>query len=119
VNILANENLFEPMVEVLRACGHSVLDFKRSALAGAPDEDVYERAVRERLVIVTMDKDFARTLRFPPHRCGGIVVVRLYRIPVAEATNLFERCFRSLKPEQVAGRLVIISRSGVRTRGSA
>jgi len=68
---------------------------------------------------VTMDKDFTRMLRFPPHRCGGIVVVELYRIPVLEATAILKTYWESLKPEQVARRLVIISRDGIRFRASA
>jgi hypothetical protein len=34
VNIVANENLYDPMVEALRAAGHNVLDAKRSELVG-------------------------------------------------------------------------------------
>jgi predicted nuclease of predicted toxin-antitoxin system len=119
VNIIANENLYDPMVEVLRDTGHQVFDTKHTELAGALDDVVYDKAVKEKLVIVTMDKDFTRMLRFPPHRCGGIVVVELYRIPVLDATALFKNYWESLKPAQIAGRLVIITRGGVRIRASA
>jgi predicted nuclease of predicted toxin-antitoxin system len=88
VNIIANENLYDPMVEVLRTSGHEVSDTAHSELAGALDDVVYDKAVKEKLVIVTMDKDFTRMLRFPPQRCGGIVVVQLYRIPLLDATAL-------------------------------
>ncbi|MFO7650897.1 MAG: DUF5615 family PIN-like protein [bacterium] len=116
MRILANENLYDPIVEYLRASGHSVLDTKRTELAGAPDEAVYERAVKEQLVIVTMDKDFARSLRFPPSRCGGIIVVKLYRMTVDQATAAFRRCFQSLSEDRIRGRLVIMTRDGVRIR---
>jgi len=116
VRILANENLYDPIVEYLRAAGHSVLDTKRTELAGASDIAVYDRAVREGLVIVTMDKDFARSVRFPPARCGGIIVAKLYRMTVDETTALFRRRFESLTEDQVHGRLVIITREGTRLR---
>jgi len=116
VRILANENLYDPIVEYLRTAGHSVFDTKRTELAGAPDDAVFERAVREQLVVVTMDKDFTRSLRFPPAKCGGIVVAKLYRMTVAEATATFHRRFQPLSEDQIRGRLVIINRDGVRIR---
>jgi len=116
VRILANENLYDPIVEYLRAAGHTVFDTKRTELAGAPDEAVFERAVREQLVIVTMDKDFTRSLRFPPAKCGGIVVAKLYRMTVAEATATFQRHFQPLSEDQIRDRLVIVTRDGVRVR---
>jgi predicted nuclease of predicted toxin-antitoxin system len=116
VRILANENLYDPIVEYLRTAGHSVFDTKRTELAGAPDEAVYERAVREQLVVVTMDKDFTRSLRFPPAKCGGIIVAKLYRMTVAQATAEFRRHFQSLSEDQIRGRLVIMTRDGVRIR---
>lgn len=116
MRILANENLYDPIVEYLRTAGHSVFDTKRTELAGAPDEEVYERAVKEQLVVVTMDKDFTRSLRFPPAKCGGIIVAKLYRMTVAQATAEFRRRFHSLSEDQIRGRLVIITRDGVRIR---
>ena len=35
MNIIANENLYDPMVEVLRNAGHLVFDTKHTELAGA------------------------------------------------------------------------------------
>jgi len=63
-----------------------------------------------------MDKDFTRSLRFPPRRCGGIIVAELYRMPVARATALFRQYFLSLTPMQIHRRLVIMTRDGVRLR---
>ena len=116
MRILANENLYDPIVEYLRTAGHSVFDTKRTELAGAPDDAVFERAVRERLVVVTMDKDFTGSLRFPPAKCGGIVVAKLYQMTVAQATETFQLRFQPLSEDQIRGRLVIITRDGVRIR---
>lgn len=116
MKILANENVYDPIVEYLRSEGHSVFDTKRTELAGAPDDEVFARAVRDHLVIVTMDKDFTRMLRFPPARCGGIVVAMLYRMTVDEATAAFRDRFGSLSENQLRGRLTIITRDRVRIR---
>lgn len=116
MNILANENLYDPIVHFLIREGHDVLDTKRTALAGAPDEEVFQRAIRDQRVIVTMDKDFTRMLRFPPDRCGGIIVVKLYRLKVDDATALFARQFRALGEQAIRGKLIILTRDAVRIR---
>lgn len=118
MNILANENLYDPIVVWLRSAGHNVIDTKRTQLAGAPDQDVYDKAVSEHLVIVTMDKDFSRMVRFPPERCGGIVVAKLYRLTVDDATATFGRHFAALAEDRIKGRLVVITRDGARVRAS-
>lgn len=116
MKILADENLYEPIVDYLRSLGHDVVRFRGADLSGSPDDDIYRRAVADDRLIVTMDKDFLRMQRFPPDECGGIVVVKIYRWTVAEATRLFKQHFETLDQERVKGRLTIIIPDGVRQR---
>ena len=76
MKILANENLYEPMIDYLRTAGHDVVSCRSRELSGSSDDAVYRKAVAEGRLIVTMDKDFLRMDRFPPSACGGIVVVK-------------------------------------------
>ncbi len=119
MNIIANENVFEPIVEFLRSEGHNVTNIRGSSLSGASDDEIYELAIKDKLIILTMDRDFSRIVRFPPERCGGIIVVKLYRMSVEETTELFKRYFSSLDEEEITKRLVIISREGIRFRVSS
>ena len=116
MKIIANENVFEPIIDFLRAEGHEVVSVRGSSLAGAPDDEIYKTAVENGYVIVTMDKDFTRTLRFPPDRCGGIIVAKLYKTGVDETTEIFGGFFKTLDENVIRGNLVIITREGVRIR---
>ncbi|TES92287.1 MAG: hypothetical protein E3J87_05755 [Candidatus Cloacimonadota bacterium] len=116
MNIIANENVFEPIIEFLRSEGHNVISVRNSSLSGASDDKIYEMAVKDKLVILTMDKDFSRITRFPPDRCNGIIVVKLYRMTVDKTTELFKQLFNSLDKKKVDGQLVIMTRNGVRVR---
>ena len=78
MKIFANENLFEPIIDYLRSLGNDVLSIRDSGLSGISDDEVFERACKENMVIITMDKDFTRIFRFPPEKCGGIVVAKMY-----------------------------------------
>ncbi|MBI5047715.1 MAG: DUF5615 family PIN-like protein [Deltaproteobacteria bacterium] len=118
MKIFANENLFEPIIDYLRSRGNDVLSIRNIGLSGISDDEVYEKACKESLVIITMDKDFTRIFRFPPERCGGIVVAKIYRRTVDETFAIFRKHFQSINEEDIKGNLVIITPEGVRIRRS-
>ena len=118
MRMFANENLFEPIIDFLRSRGHDVLSIRDSGLSGISDDEVYQRACREKLVIVTMDKDFSRMFRFPPQKCGGIVVVKIYKRTVDETLSIFKRFYESLQEKDILENLVVITPEGVRIKRS-
>jgi len=73
MKFLANENLFEPIIEYLKVLGHDVLSIREAGLSGITDDEVYKLACKDNRVIITIDKDFSRIFRFPPEKCGGII----------------------------------------------
>ncbi len=115
MNIIANENVYEPIIDFLRSEGHQVLSV-REGFSGVSDNEIYRMATEAKLTILTMDKDFTRFLRFPPAECGGIIVLKLYKITVERTTQLFTQYFKTLDEEKIRGQLVIINREGVRLR---
>ena len=102
---IADANVFVPMVEGLRHMGHDVFDVKERDLAQ-----------NQRRILITMDKDFSSILLYPPGEHYGIIVVKLYRLKVAEATKLFIDAINDIKPEDISGNLVIIDRGKTRIR---
>ena len=118
MKILADENLFEPIIDYLRSIGNDVLSIRDSGLSGSSDDEVYEKACKENLVIITMDKDFTRMFRFSPEKCGGIIVVKIYNKLIDETLKIFKGYYQSLKEEDIRGNLVIISPEVVRIRRS-
>jgi predicted nuclease of predicted toxin-antitoxin system len=118
MRVLADENLFEPIIQYLRAQGHEVISVRGTELAGASDDQLYKKAVREGLTIITMDKDFMRMRRFPPDACAGIVVAKIYRRTVEESTRIFIQRFQQVWEKAVNGNLVILSPEGVKVRTS-
>ncbi len=116
MKILANENVFEPIIEYLRNKGHEVISCRSPELSGSTDDEVYQKAVSEGLAIVTMDKDFMRIHRFPPYNCGGIILIKIYRRSVEETARIFSEFFEKINEERIKGNLVIINPEGVRLR---
>ena len=114
--VLADANVFVPMVEELRRMGHDVLDIKEQDLERLSDQEIFQLAQNQGRVLVTMDKDFSSILLYPPGEHYGIIVVKLYRLKVAEATKLFVDAITELRPEDISGNVVIIDRGKTRIR---
>lgn len=118
MKFFANENLFEPIIKYLREAGHDVISIRESGLSGISDDKVYELASKDKLVIITMDKDFSRLFRFPPESCGGIIVVKIYKRTVDKTLKIFKKFFENLKEDDIKRNLIIITPEGIRIRRS-
>ena len=114
--LIADANVFVPMVDGLRDVGHDVFDVKEKGLENLSDSEIFLLAQKERRILVTMDKDFSNILLYPPGEHQGIIVVKLYRLKVIDATRLFLKAMDDIKPEDIPGNLVIIDRSKTRIR---
>jgi predicted nuclease of predicted toxin-antitoxin system len=113
---LTDANVFVPMVAGLRQIGHDVFDVKEKHLENLSDQELFELAQKEGRILVTMDKDFSNILLYPPGEYCGIIVVKLYRLKVAEATKIFLGAINDIKPEHIRENLVIIDRGKTRIR---
>lgn len=116
MKIIADENVFEPIIEFLKKEGFEVISIRDSRLSGITDEKIYKMAVDKEYAIITMDKDFTRMIKFPPEKCGGIIVVKIYKMSVDKTTETFKKYFKELDLERISHKLIIITPEGVRLR---
>ncbi len=77
MRLLANENFPRVAVDALRSAGHDV-GWVRSDAPGATDDDVLAKALAERRILLTFDKDFGELVfaRGTAASCG-IVLFRV------------------------------------------
>ena len=66
MKLLLDENLSPAQAKPLREMGFDVVCVVEAGMGGAPDERVWEVAAASGRVLVTLDRDFANLLRFPP-----------------------------------------------------
>ena len=119
MRFLADESCDFSVVRALRAAGHDVVAVAEVAL-GAPDEVVIERALSDRRILLTEDKDFGQLVFASASASPGVVFIRY---PAAARRTLptavldligkygdhLAGCFVVLQPSRVR-----ISRSDVR-----
>ncbi|NUQ40788.1 MAG: DUF5615 family PIN-like protein [Calditrichaceae bacterium] len=68
--------------------GHDVETVREEGLSGIADKKLYRFCIKEQRCLVTLDLDFSDTLRFPPEKTAGIVVIR---VPQNPSIKLLER----------------------------
>lgn len=111
LRILCDENIPNFVIHSLLQRGFRIIPFRR----GASDEQIAQRARRNRAVLLTLDSDFANILRYPPSRYYGIVRCKCHPplpetlIPMLE--SLFAR-FRT--SAQFKGKLIILEPAAIR-----
>jgi predicted nuclease of predicted toxin-antitoxin system len=77
VKLKTDENIGRAGIELLRERGHDVSTVREQGLAGAPDNTIFSVSSAERRTLVTLDRDFGQTQRFPPKSSAGVVVLAL------------------------------------------
>lgn len=86
-----DENLGRRTQRIFEDAGHDVRTVREESLGGASDQRIYDVCCAEQRCLVTLDLDFADVLRFPPHKAGGIAIIRVPRNP---SLLLLERLVR-------------------------
>jgi predicted nuclease of predicted toxin-antitoxin system len=75
MNFLADESCAGPLLRALRGAGHDVVAIAEVA-RGATDEQVLERAVNEKRVLITEDRDFGELVYARGRSSAGVILVR-------------------------------------------
>lgn len=71
-----DENLGSIGKHALAAAGFDVMTVVEQGLSGTSDQDLFVICRDEDRALVTLDQDFAQTLRFLPDQSAGIIVLR-------------------------------------------
>ena len=110
-----DENLGKQILKLFRENKLDACTVAEQDLCSSSDTELYDVCRTEGYCIVTMNKDFASILNFPPRHSRGIVVIRQRRGDGAEsvfdAVRLFIRALKQSSPE---GKLWIVDGNKIR-----
>ena len=110
-----DENIGRRGLKAVRDAGHDAMTVLDQGLRGVTDQDLFEICRREGRALITLDRDFAQVLRFPPHTTSGIVVLDLGPHPSSAALHnrLHDLCL-TLETRNPAGELWIVEPGRIR-----
>jgi predicted nuclease of predicted toxin-antitoxin system len=75
MNFVADESCARPVIQALREAGHVVVAIAEIA-RGATDDQVLERALTEKRVLITEDRDFGELVYARGRSSAGVILVR-------------------------------------------
>jgi predicted nuclease of predicted toxin-antitoxin system len=75
MNFVADESCAGPVIRALREAGHDVLAIAEIA-RGATDEQVLERALAEKRVLITEDRDFGELVYARGRSSAGVILLK-------------------------------------------
>lgn len=110
-----DENLSDRHADVARQHGCDTTTVPSEDLCAASDATLLEVARVEGRVLLTLDKDLSNTIRYPPKRYAGIVLLRVAEPITPHAIERAVRVFLdAASTRNPVGRLWIIDRERVR-----
>ncbi|HAK94877.1 MAG TPA: hypothetical protein DCM87_07695 [Planctomycetes bacterium] len=114
LRLLANEDFPGAVIAELRRRGHDVV-WARTHMAGASDRDVLARAVFEKRLVVTFDKEFGELVfRQARNACCGVLFFRITTRSSADAARRIVAILESR--DDWTGCFSVIDEHGVRIR---
>jgi predicted nuclease of predicted toxin-antitoxin system len=111
-----DENLAQPHVDFLNAVGYSAERVTDEGLSGAEDAVVWQRAVAEGRLFLTLDLDFADVRRFPPGSHPGILLLRPRNRSRDAVLEILRRVVQEQPLDTLAGCFVVADINHTRIR---
>lgn len=110
MKFIADVNIAQLIIKLLRQASHDVLDIK-SVDPEATDTKIIKLAVEENRIILTHDRDFEVLSKYPKYQAGTIII----RLAKADAKYFYARIqevLTSKSGEELLKALTIIKESG-------
>ena len=110
-----DENLGTRGQAHLIAAGHDVTTVAEQGLLSASDQRLITACRDEARCLVTLDRDFANPLRYPPGAHAGVAVLRLPARPnPGDLDDAIRTLLSALAQRQIADKLWIVQRGRIR-----
>ena len=113
MKILCDENVHGPVVDRLRAHGHNVL-WIREFTPGITNGHVFQVTRQKDRLLLTGDKDFARSVIVGNEQVKGLVLLRLDKLSPQEEARIVADVIKQRGEEKLNGFVTTIRPTTVR-----
>jgi predicted nuclease of predicted toxin-antitoxin system len=115
--ILVDEDMPRPTAGLLQSLGIDAIDLRDIGLKGATDAEVFEHAQKQRMIIISRDKEFSNILKYPLGTHHGIIWVNLpYTFIRHQILDAVKRFFVGVERSRLPNNLTILEVGRYRIR---
>jgi len=114
IPVKVDENLPADVRDLLKGRGYDAVTVLDQGMGGTSDGELWRIIQREGRFLVTGDKGFADVREFRPGKGTGIVLLRPRRSGRRPVVQLIQRLLDEYRLDDLAGKLAVVSPSGIR-----
>lgn len=96
--------------------GHDAIHAGEVGVDRAPDDEILNRAIKERRVVITADLDYPRLLAFARSNEPGLILFRGGDYSEAEAIERLSKMLQLILPEDIPNSIIVIEKWRIRRR---
>lgn len=109
MDFVIDENIPAELIPWLKRKGHNTFPVPK----GFSDEEVALLAKERKAILLTQDRHFTNSLRFPPQDFSGIIRIKIHPSYIEDITLSLEKLFEIFnKIEDFKGKLIILRKEG-------
>jgi len=112
--ILVDENVPITVMEWLKKRGLNVIRVSEVGLAGEKDQNIAQYAVKNKIIILTLDTDFAYIYHNIFRRSLTVIVVRVKPPTPVNIVKALDKTLKKVKLNELQEKLVIITKKKMR-----
>ena len=116
MNFILDENVSFGLVKKLRSDGHNVISIAENPERGLGDDIIFILCRKTKSIVITRDYHFTNAIRFPTKDAEGIIYIRHGNLTSNEEIELVNQFLNTHPFEWIRGKLVILSKEGIRVR---
>lgn len=107
MKFVADVNVAQTVIKLLRQNGHDVLDLKKKNPT-ISDTNIIKLAAKEKRIIITHDKDFVGLTQFPKYQVG-IILIRLKIQNVSNHYKKLQGLLNTKSDKEISNSLSIVT----------
>lgn len=117
LRILVDEDMPRSTAGLLQSLHIDAIDLRDIGLKGATDAEVFEHAQKQRMIIISRDKEFGNIVKYPLGTHLGIIWVNLpYAFIRSQILDAVERFFAEVERNRLPNNLTILEVGRYRIR---
>lgn len=117
LKIFADECIPSDVISALRCQNFDVLTVKEAGLTGTDDDAIFDFALENKRVLLTLDRGFGDIFHFKIAKSAGVIIILINQMSHQEIVHILLGFLSIAENRDLKSKLVIIGKTKIRISG--